>query len=60
MIARISSSCRLRFVMREARDAAASVLEHRSLGEVLALTKGLPPRQKRKGGPRALAVDPVI
>jgi Rrf2 family protein len=29
-------TCQLQFVMREARDAAASVLEHRSLQDVLA------------------------
>jgi DNA-binding IscR family transcriptional regulator len=38
-------TCRLRFVMRRARDAAASVLEQCSLADILATTpaKGPPP-----------------
>jgi Rrf2 family protein len=35
-------TCRLRYVMRQARDAAASVLEQCSLGDILATTKGTP------------------
>jgi Rrf2 family protein len=35
-------TCRLRHVMRQARDAAASVLEKCSLGDILATTKAAP------------------
>jgi Rrf2 family protein len=35
-------TCRLRHVMRQARDAAAAVLEKCSLGDILATTKAAP------------------
>lgn len=37
-------SCRLRHIMRRARDAAAAVLEQYSLADVLAATAGIAPR----------------
>jgi DNA-binding IscR family transcriptional regulator len=38
-------SCRLRYVMRRARDAAANVLETHSLGDILASTESELPRR---------------
>lgn len=37
-------TCRLRYIMRAARDAAAAVLERHSLADILATTKAAPRR----------------